>query len=52
MSETENPPLDPADPPSNQGGGSNATQPGGSGSDSETNDARSADPPTQQGGGG
>lgn len=53
MSDTENPPVDPADPPSNQGGGSNATELDGSGSDPEgTDSARAADPPTTQSGGG
>ena len=52
MSETENPPLDPADPPANQGGGTNANQTDASGSDIETDDARTADPPVQQPGGG
>ena len=52
MSDTENPPVDPADPPTNQGGGTNANQPGGSDADPETTDARAADPPVQQPGGG
>lgn len=53
MSDTENPPVDPADPPTNQGGGTNSTQSGETSSDAETTDAtRSADPPVQQPGGG
>ena len=48
MSDTVNDPLEPADPPDNQGGGGTPT----SDCDSDSNlDGKTADPPENQGGG-